>query len=182
MKKYSSIYFVENKSSVMKKERQLDEEFIKYEGLLNRLFKILKDDCINFAVRDKTIIQIPKIAREGTKKTLFLNFEEICSTLHREGEHLLAYISAELGTTASIQEGGRLVLRGKYNQKGLEHILRNYINEYALCGSCKSIDTFFKKNEVNKLFFLKCEICKASRFVNPIKAGFVAQTKRKKNR
>ena len=46
MKKYSSIYFVENKSSVMKKERQLDEEFIKYEGLLNRLFKILKDDCI----------------------------------------------------------------------------------------------------------------------------------------
>jgi translation initiation factor 2 subunit 2 len=158
----------------------LDQELNKYQNLLDRLFKMLNKNNIGLVIKDKTIIQTPKIAREGTKKTIFLNFEEICIKLHRESDHVVAYISTELGTTVSIQEGGRLVLRGRFNQKGIENILRNYINEYVLCGSCKSVNTYFKKSELNKLFFLKCEVCKASRFINPIKAGFVAQTKRKK--
>nr|UXY87745.1 translation initiation factor eiF2 beta-subunit [Cryptomonas curvata] len=166
----------------LKIQNFIDNGFSKYEALLNRLFEILKQNSVNLALKDKTIIQTPKIARDGTKKTLFLNFQEICLKLHRKSDHILTYISAELGTTASIQEGGRLVLRGKFNQKGIEHVLRNYISEYVLCGSCKSVDTYFKKGEVNKLFFLKCNLCKASRFINPIRAGFVAQTKRKKNR
>lgn len=157
-----------------------DKELNKYRNLLDRLFKMLNKNNIGLVSKDKIIIQTPKIAREGTKKTIFLNFEETCIKLHRESDHVVAYISTELGTTVSIQEGGRLVLRGRFNQKGIENILRNYINEYVLCGSCKSVNTYFKKSEVNKLFFLKCEVCKASRFINPIKAGFVAQTKRKK--
>jgi translation initiation factor 2 subunit 2 len=158
----------------------LDKELNKYRNLLDRLFKMLNKNNIGLVIKDKIVIQTPKIAREGTKKTIFLNFEETCIKLHRESDHVVAYISTELGTTVSIQEGGRLVLRGRFNQKGIENILRNYINEYVLCGSCKSVDTYFKKSELNKLFFLKCEVCKASRFINPIKAGFVAQTKRKK--
>ena len=157
-----------------------DTELNKYLNLLDRLFKILNKNNTDLVIKDKIIIQTPKIAREGTKKTIFLNFEETCMKLHRESDHVVAYISTELGTTVSIQDGGRLVLRGRFNQKGIENILRNYINEYVLCGSCKSVNTYFKKSEVNKLFFLKCEVCKASRFINPIKAGFVAQTKRKK--
>jgi translation initiation factor 2 subunit 2 len=157
-----------------------DTELNKYLNLLDRLFKILNKNSTGLVIKDKIIIQTPKIAREGTKKTIFLNFEETCMKLHRESDHVVAYISTELGTTVSIQDGGRLVLRGRFNQKGIENILRNYINEYVLCGSCKSGNTYFKKSEVNKLFFLKCEVCKASRFINPIKAGFVAQTKRKK--
>jgi translation initiation factor 2 subunit 2 len=157
-----------------------DKELNKYRILLDRLFKMLNKNNIGLVIKDKIIIQTPKIAREGTKKTIFLNFEETCIKLHRENDHVVAYISTELGTTVSIQEGGRLVLRGRFNQKGIENILRNYINEYVLCGSCKSVNTYFKKSELNKLFFLKCEVCKASRFINPIKAGFVAQTKRKK--
>jgi translation initiation factor 2 subunit 2 len=124
-------------------------------------------------------LQIPKIVREGTKKTIFLTFEETCLMINRENDHVLTYISTELGTIASIQEGGGLVLRGKFHPKGIENILRNYINEYVLCGSCKSVKTDFSKSEVNKLFFLKCRFCKASRFINPIRAGFIAQTKRK---
>ena len=160
----------------------VDSEFAKYEILLNRLFEILNEKNVSLLFKDKTIIQTPKIAREGSKKTLFLNFQDICIKLHRNNNHVLTYISTELGTIASVQEGGRLVLRGKFNQKGIEHVLRNYISEYVLCGSCKSVDTYFKKSEISKLFFLKCNLCKASRFVNPIRAGFVAQTKRKKNR
>nr|UXY88247.1 translation initiation factor eiF2 beta-subunit [Cryptomonas curvata] len=158
----------------------LDKELNKYRNLLDRLFKMLNKNNIGLVIKDKIVIQTPKIAREGTKKTIFLNFEETCIKLHRESDHVVAYISTELGTTVSIQEGGRLVLRGRFNQKGIENILRNYINEYVLCGSCKSVNTYFKKSELNKLFFLKCEVCRASRFINPIKAGFVAQTKRKK--
>nr|UXY87254.1 translation initiation factor eiF2 beta-subunit [Cryptomonas sp.] len=158
----------------------LDNGLYNYEDLLNRLVKILDKNTPNSVSKDKLIIQPPKIAREGSKKTIFLNFEETCLKLRRENDHVLSYISTELGTNASIQDGGGLVLRGKFQPKGIENILRNYINEYVLCGSCKSADTYFKKDEMNKLCFLQCEICKAFRFINPIRPGFMAQTKRKK--
>jgi len=74
-----------------------------------------------------------------------------------------------------------LVLKGRFQPKGIENILRNYINEYVLCASCGSAETFLKKDSLTRLFFLLCKRCKASRSVNQIKQGYIAQIKRKKN-
>lgn len=151
-----------------------------YGDLLNRLAEILKKDISSSNRKKALTLQLPKIAREGAKKTIFLNFEETCLRIHREMDHVQSYISSELGTTASIQEGGGLVLRGKFQPKGIEIILKNYINEFVLCKSCKGIETRIVRNETNKLSFLCCEICKAYRTINPIKIGFMVQIKRKK--
>jgi len=152
-----------------------------YEELLNRLIENLKKSGIEMENRERLIVRPPQVTKDGTKKTIFLNFKETCQRLNRESEHLLLYISSELGAFASIQNGGGLVLKGRFQPKGIENILRNYINEYVLCSSCGSAETFLKKDSLTRLFFLLCKRCKASRSVNQIKQGYIAQIKRKKN-
>mmetsp|Transcript_23094 Transcript_23094/g.54748 ORF Transcript_23094/g.54748 Transcript_23094/m.54748 type:complete len:190 (+) Transcript_23094:849-1418(+) len=151
-----------------------------YGDLLNRLIENLKKSGLESEKKERLVIPPPKISKDGTKKTLFMNFMETCQKLNREKEHLLLYISSELGAFASVQNGGGLVLKGRFQPKGIENILRNYIREYVLCGSCRSAETILKKDSLTRLFFLLCERCKASRSVNPIRQGYIAQVKRKK--
>mmetsp|Transcript_45734 Transcript_45734/g.91537 ORF Transcript_45734/g.91537 Transcript_45734/m.91537 type:complete len:194 (+) Transcript_45734:732-1313(+) len=151
-----------------------------YLDLLDRLIENLKKNGMETEKKERLVISPPKVNKEGTKKTIFLNFKEICLSLNREKEHLLLFISSELGVFASIQNGGGLVLKGRYQPKGIENILRNYINEYVLCGSCKGAETILKKDSLSRLFFILCNRCQASRSVNPIRQGYMAQTKRKK--
>jgi translation initiation factor 2 subunit 2 len=115
----------------------------------------------------------PQIGREGTKKTVFANFVEICRTMHRVPDHVFQFLLAELGTQGSIDSSDRLILKGRFQQKGIETVLRRYIIEYVTCHSCKSPDT--KLDKENRLYFLRCRSCGASRTVAAIKSGFQAQ-------
>lgn len=151
-----------------------------YEDLLDRFIKIENETKVSNFIEKRLSIEPPKIGRDGTKKTVFLNFEKICKKLKREREHLVFYISSELGTTCSIQDSGALVLKGKFQPKGIEKVLTNYIKEYILCGSCKSSNTILKKDINSRLLFLQCNHCEASRCVNQIRQGFLASTKKKK--
>lgn len=151
-----------------------------YFDLLDRFWKLLEQNESSVQEDTRLSLEPPKIGRDGTKKTLFLNFEKICTKLDREKEHLFFYIATELGTSASIQDSGTLVLKGKFQPKGIENVLRNYIKEYVLCGSCKSSNTILKKDIENRLIFLRCLRCEASRCVNQIRPGFVAQMKKKR--
>ncbi|ABW97967.1 eif2B (nucleomorph) [Hemiselmis andersenii] len=151
-----------------------------YEELLDRFIKRLEESTVSNQKVQRLTLEPPKLGRDGTKKTIFLNFEKICKKLGREKEHLFFYISTELGTTASIQDSGALVLKGKFQPKGFENILRNYIKEYVLCGSCQSSCTILEKDTETRLIFLRCNRCQAWRSVNQIRPGFIAQTKKKR--
>ncbi|AFP65597.1 translation initiation factor eiF2 beta-subunit (nucleomorph) [Chroomonas mesostigmatica CCMP1168] len=151
-----------------------------YYFLLDRLIQFLDQNEFNFSYQKRLSIQSPQIGRDGSKKTIFINFEIICTKLERNKEHLFYYISTELGTTASIQEGGGLVLKGRFQPKGIENVLKNYIKEYVLCDSCNSPKTILKKDLATRLIFLRCLRCGAWRSVFQIRPGFVAQTKKRK--
>ena len=49
-------------------------------------------------------------AREGTKKTVWINFPEMCRSMKRPADHVQSYVFAELGTTGSIDGGGRMIV------------------------------------------------------------------------
>jgi len=153
-----------------------------YFNLLDRLIKNLELKNKGHEKINRLIIKSPKLAKEGTKKTIFINFEETWKKLKREKTHLISFISAELGAFVSIQDGGGLVLKGRFQQRGIENVLRNYIKEFVLCGTCGRAETKLEKNVGNRLQFIFCDYCGASRSVLPIKQGYIAQTKRKKNR
>lgn len=43
----------------------------------------------------------------GTKKTLWVNFQEICAMMRRSADHVFQFMMAELGTEGSIDGNKR---------------------------------------------------------------------------
>ena len=154
-----------------------------YQNLLSRFFSILRTNNPELAgdrSGPKFRIPPPICLRDG-KKTIFSNIEDISEKLQRSTEHLIQYLFAELGTSGSVDGQKRLVIKGKFQSKQMENVLRRYIMEYVTCKTCKSINTDLKKEQSNRLFFLVCKSCGSTRSVSSIKTGFQATVgKRKK--
>ncbi|KAF5839109.1 domain found in IF2B/IF5-domain-containing protein [Dunaliella salina] len=121
----------------------------------------------------------PAVAREGTKKTVFQNFMDLCKAMNRQQEHVSMYLLAELGTSGSLDGQQRLIVKGRFLPKSFETVLRRYVNEYVLCPGCKSVDTLLDKDSATRLMHLRCQQCGASRTVSAIKSGFVARVTRR---
>ncbi|KAJ0805606.1 putative translation initiation factor IF2/IF5 [Helianthus annuus] len=157
-----------------------DRDF-KYEELLSRVFHFLLESNPELAgEKRKTILKIPELLREGTKKTVFVNLVDICKMMRRQPEHVITFLLAELGTSGSLDGQQRLVVKGRFAPKSFQGILRRYMNDYVICNSCKGRDTRIEKDKENRLTFLNCDECGSQRSVPPIKAGFVARVGRRK--
>lgn len=147
-----------------------------YDELLKRVFEIMHDKNPEMAAgkKQKFVMRPPQVVRIGTKKTSFANFTEICKTLHRQPKHLLDFLLAELGTSGSVDGNSQLIIKGRFQQKQIENVLRRYIKEYVTCHTCRSPDTILQKD--TRLFFLQCETCGSRCSVASIKSGFQAVT------
>lgn len=147
-----------------------------YDELLNRVFNIIREKNPDMVAgkKQKFIMRPPQVVRIGTKKSSFSNFAEICKTLHRQPKHLLDFLLAELGTSGSVDGNSQLIIKGRFQQKQIENVLRRYIKEYVTCHTCRSPDTILQKD--TRLFFLQCEVCGSRCSVASIKSGFQAVT------
>ena len=153
-----------------------------YQELLGRVFKTLRDQNPALSGDKKKFTMVPpQVARDGSKKTVFANVVDICKRMHRQPEHVIQFLFAELGTIGSVDGSQRLVIRGRFQPKQIENVLRRYITEYVICKACKRPET--KLSKENRIFFVTCEKCGSQRSVSAIKSGFQAQTgKRSKAR
>jgi len=152
-----------------------------YDELLQRVFGIMRDKNPEMVSgkQKKFVMRPPQVVRVGSKKTAFANFIEIAKMLHRQPKHLLQFLFAELGTSGAIDGNNQLIIKGRFQQKHIENVLRRYIKEYVTCHTCRSPDTILNKE--TRLFFLQCMTCHSSCSVQTIKTGFQAITgKRKK--
>jgi len=98
--------------------------------------------------------------------------------MHRQQDHVIQFLFAELGTSGSVDGNQRLVIKGRFQPKQIENVLRRYIIEYVTCKICRSPDTNLTKE--NRLLFVVCETCNSKRSVAAIKTGFSAQIGRRK--
>ncbi|KAG6027337.1 hypothetical protein E4U41_000955 [Claviceps citrina] len=155
---------------------------IGYTLLLERFFHQLSQKNPDHTLTGAKSFKIPppQCMREGNRKTVFANIADICKRMKRTEDHLTAYLFAELGTNGSVDGSRRLVIKGRFQQKQIEGMVRKYIIEYVTCKTCKSPDTELSKGE-NRLYFVTCNNCGSRRSVTAIKTGFSAQVgKRKK--
>ncbi|KAF2458479.1 domain found in IF2B/IF5-domain-containing protein [Lineolata rhizophorae] len=149
---------------------------IGYNQLLSRFFTLLHSAHPDLASSGSKSYKIPppQCLREGNKKTIFANIAEICRRMKRTDEHVTQFLFAELGTSGSVDGSRRLVIKGRFQQKQIENVLRRYIVEYVTCKTCRSPDTELNKGE-NRLYFVTCNSCGSRRSVQAIKTGFSAQ-------
>merc|ERR1712071_211971 len=147
-----------------------------FDELLTRVFSIMREKNPEMVAGEKKkfTVRPPQVVRIGTKKTSFANFSEICKMLHRQPKHLLAFLLAELGTSGSVDGNNQLIIKGRFQQKQMENVLRRYVKEYVTCHTCRSPDTILQKD--TRLFFLQCEVCGSRCSVASIKSGFQAVT------
>jgi translation initiation factor 2 subunit 2 len=147
------------------------------DELLARILAKLHENNPELTDRKRTTMKPPQLMRVGTKKTLWVNFQEICQMMHRSPEHVLQFTLAELGTEGSIDGNQRLVIRGRYVPKYIESLLRKYIMEYVSCQMCRSPNTTLTRDSVSRLYFVHCQDCGSSRSVAAIRSGFHAATR-----
>ena len=172
---------------------------IRYDKLLERFFAHLHSahpDLMTGGSKSY-VIPPPQCLREGNKKTIFANIPDICKRMKRSDEHVMQFIFAELGTSGSVDGSRRLVIKGRFQQKQIEGVLRRYIGmsipdtlyfiqltsfpsvEYVTCKTCRSPDTELSKGE-NRLSFITCNSCGSRRSVTAIKTGYSAQIGKRK--
>ncbi|KAJ4306110.1 translation initiation factor eIF-2 beta subunit [Collariella sp. IMI 366227] len=143
-----------------------ESKTINYDPLLSRFFALLAQKNPDHASSGTRSYKIPPPA--------------ICKRMKRADEHVTAYLFAELGTSGSVDGSRRLVIKGRFQQKQIENVLRTYIIEYVTCKTCRSPNTELSKGE-NRLYFITCNSCGSRRSVQAIKTGFSAQVgKRRK--
>jgi translation initiation factor 2 subunit 2 len=151
------------------------DEPYSYKCLLNRLYtslgnnsQYIKNQIDTQKNKGKINIIRPKINPEGSKKTVILNFQTICTNINREEKSLSTFISNELATTISIGgvvKGSKnnertLIIRGRFKPAAIETIIKQYIIAYVRCPQCKSINTYcIKENRIERL---NCNNCTAS--------------------
>lgn len=102
---------------------------IQYPLLLSRFFTLLNQfnpDILSSGSKSYKIPP-PQCLREGNKKTIFANIAEICKRMKRNDEHVTQFLFAELGTSGSVDGSKRLVIKGRFQQKQIENVLRRYI-------------------------------------------------------
>lgn len=154
-----------------------DDTVYTYEQLLSRVMTKIHENNPDLVEKKKYIMKPPQLARIGTKKTLWKNFQETCKTMNRDNEHVFRFFMSELGTEGSFDGEQRLVIRGKHLPRGIESLLRKYISEYITCQMCRSPNTVLSRDSTSRLHFVNCNDCSSSRSVTQIRTGFHAQTR-----
>lgn len=160
-----------------------------YDLMITRVYEILESKNPSLGEKHKYILKPPQIVRVGSKKVAWVNFSEICGIMKRPIDHVVQFVLAEFGTEGSVagqatsrSEGGgadgQLILKGRYQPKHCESLLRKYIKEYVTCGMCKSADTQLRKDASTRLFLVECQNCGASRSASSIKSGYHAVTRK----
>lgn len=154
---------------------------IPYSLLVSRFFSLVQShhpDLLSSGTKSYKIPP-PQCLREGNRRTIFANIADICKRMKRSDDHVMQFLFAELGTSGSVDGSRRLVIKGRFQQKQIENVLRRYIVEYVTCKTCRSPDTELNKGE-NRLYFVTCNSCGSRRSVAAIKTGFRGQVGRRR--
>eukprot|EP01091_Cochliopodium_minus_P015075 TRINITY_DN526_c0_g1_i1.p1 TRINITY_DN526_c0_g1~~TRINITY_DN526_c0_g1_i1.p1 ORF type:complete len:250 (-),score=93.25 TRINITY_DN526_c0_g1_i1:80-802(-) len=149
-----------------------------YFELLNRIQGLLQESGSSSGQAAKMKLPPPVLVRDGTTKTVWSNFPVICSKMNRPIEHFQNYALVELNTTGSLDVNSALTIKGRFQPKQAETVIKHYISEFVKCNTCQSVDTVLKKE--NRMHFLYCNSCLSRRTVQTIKAGYVHTIKRSK--
>ncbi|MDG6242946.1 MAG: translation initiation factor IF-2 subunit beta [Methanolobus sp.] len=134
-----------------------------YEALLDRAIANLPDMETTDA---RFVIPEPKIMVEG-KTTILDNFNNIADVLNRSPDHLMKYLTREMGTAGKI-EGSRAIFQGRFSKEQIQSNIGAYVEEFVMCSECGRPDTQLVK--MDRIIVLKCAACGAHRPVKKRRA------------
>ncbi len=134
-----------------------------YDELLGDLYANLpKKDTGN---GERFECPIVEVLNQGNK-TIVKNFEAACAKLRRNSQQVAKYLFKELAVPGELQQGGRLLLHGKFRDRQVNEKINDYCKTRVLCSQCGKPDTRIESTDDRHVKVLKCEACGA---VNPVR-------------
>lgn len=112
---------------------------IPYSLLVSRFFSLIQShhpDLLSSGTKSYKIPP-PQCLREGNRRTIFANISDICKRMKRSDDHVMQFLFAELGTNGSVDGSRRLVIKGRFQQKQIENVLRRYIGMSPSRSTCR---------------------------------------------
>ncbi len=130
---------------------------MEYEKLLDKLYLEVKH------TESGERFEIPKVqGRIEGKKTIIINFLQICSILRRNAQHISKFLFKELATPGVIEKE-KLILNRKLPSEKINEKIESYTGEFVICHQCGKPDTELVKQD--KFLFLHCLACGAKHSV-----------------
>ncbi|MFC6942342.1 translation initiation factor IF-2 subunit beta [Salinirubellus sp. GCM10025818] len=126
-----------------------------YEDGLDRALEETPDiegDTSRFQLPD------PEVRQEGNA-TVFENFQEVADRLDRDPDHLMGHLQNEVGTSATVDERGRLRLTGEFRTERIRDALETYAEAYVICPECGLPDTHLEREQ--GAYVRQCDACGA---------------------
>lgn len=104
---------------------------IPYNLLVTRFFTLIHSHHPDILLSGSKSYKIPppQCLREGNRRTIFANITDICKRMKRSEDHVMQFLFAELVTNGSVDGSRRLVIKGRFQQKQIENVLRRYIGQ-----------------------------------------------------
>ncbi|CAA7051154.1 unnamed protein product [Microthlaspi erraticum] len=129
-----------------------------YKELLSRVFGMLCEDDLEVPTeKPRTVMLPPRLLAQGTQITVCSNFAQLCTTMHREPDHVMGFLLGQMETKGLLDKQQRLEMKGIVSCQDFQALFRRYIDAFVICSCCKSPDTAL--TEENGLFTLTCEMC-----------------------
>ncbi|XP_029161626.1 eukaryotic translation initiation factor 2 subunit beta-like [Nylanderia fulva] len=125
-------------------------EQLQYINLLKRAMEILNKNKKDSFQDSKMKLPL-EVKRESSTKTS-MNLVEISKLLKRDEDHLMKFILNELSTTGSINQEGKLLMKGLFLKAQVQDVLRMYVEHFVVCKGCENVDETIIVKE-NKLYF-----------------------------
>jgi translation initiation factor 2 subunit 2 len=100
----------------------------------------------------------PEVRQEGNV-TVYENFQATLDRLDRDQNHVMKFVQNELGTSATIDEAGRLRLTGDFKQRRVSEAVDAYARAFVICSECGLPDT--KLTTEKGATVLSCDACGA---------------------
>ena len=125
-----------------------------YAKMLAEGKKNLPDD-----IQESSRFEVPKIkgSLQGNK-TVLSNLMQIAQHIGRKPEHLIKYLSRELGMPAETK-GNFVIFTGKGNSARINEKIEEYTEKLVICKECNKPDTELKKQQ--NIYIMKCQACGA---------------------
>jgi translation initiation factor 2 subunit 2 len=82
-----------------------------YEELLERVVDLLQANNPDLVEKKRTRIKPPQMQTISSRKCMWVNFQEICTMMQRDPQHVYQFFMTELGTEGSIDGNQRLIIR-----------------------------------------------------------------------
>ena len=133
-------------------------EVYQYSNLLERIENIMnkatKDDDEEEEKDQKG--EDPRTRQLSSTKTTWVNFNSICQQIKREPQHILDFLKAELDVEGNFGSEGNLIIVGKYQNKHITNLYKQYLNTYVRCLDCRKLNTEIIRDSSTRLMQLTC--------------------------